>query len=67
LSDFIDHIIERVDSAGQSLLADFASVDELVNWVDRVGEATLRDILDCQHKLASVIVMPKRSRRRAKR
>jgi len=63
LSDFVDHIIERVDRAGQSLLADFASVDELVNWTDRIGEATLRDILNWQPKLAVVIQMPKRQRR----
>ena len=46
MSDFIDHIIERVDRAGNTLLADFESVDELVARVDRVGESTLRDILN---------------------
>jgi hypothetical protein len=67
LSSLIDHITERVDRAGNTLPANSQSVDDLVAWVDRVGESTLRDILDWQPTLAVVIQMPKRSRRRAKR
>jgi len=67
LSDFTDHLIERVDRAGNTLPANSQSVDELVYWVDRAGEDTLRDILNWQPKLAVVIQMPKRSRRRGQR
>jgi hypothetical protein len=67
LSDFTDRIIERVDRAGNTLPADIESVDELVNWVDRTGEVMLTDIFNWQPKLAVVIQMPKRSRRRSGR
>jgi hypothetical protein len=63
VSRFVDHVVGVVDSAGHSLPADCHTVQELVTWVDRVGESTLRDILEWQPKLAVVIQMPKRQRR----
>ena len=66
LSSLTDHVVERVDRAGNTV-PDFASVDQLVAWADRAGEYMLRDILNWQLKLATVVVMPKRSRRRRSR
>ena len=48
MSNLIDHIIEGVDCAGNTLPADFESVDELAGRVDQEGEAVLLDILNWQ-------------------
>ena len=66
LSSFVDHIIGAVDRAGSTMPMDFKSTDELLDWFDTTGAASMKDILDWQPKLAEVIVMTKR-RRRAKR
>jgi hypothetical protein len=66
MPSIVDHIIGAVDRAAQTM-PDSQSVDDLVAWADRVGEATLWDILNWQPKLAVVITMPKRWRRRGQR
>jgi hypothetical protein len=66
LSDFTNHIVERLDRAGRSAPAS-DSVDDLISWVDSIGSDVLQDIFAWQSKPAVIIQLPKRRRRAKKR
>jgi hypothetical protein len=66
LSDLMKYVTGVVDRAGNTLPDTFDS-DTLTSWTGSVGQDVLRELSEWQPKLAVVIQMPKRSRRRGQR